>query len=176
MILALAAVAALVPASSAMAADDLRLEGPSLTLVNALTGGTSGGGPITFNGQQIDGLQANGAARYRGRDSDGNGSLDQNEIRLSTNNVNASPDATVIGLLFDTGNGQVYGDADQLNGTSLQYERRTQDGDTVPALTNCGSVILAIPLLPTSDVIAATLTLGGDPADLFNQVRPSTCP
>ena len=52
MILALAAVAALVPASSAMAADDLRLEGPSLTLVNALTGGTSGGGPITFAGQQ----------------------------------------------------------------------------------------------------------------------------
>ena len=71
MILALAAVAALVPASSAMAADDLRLEGPSLTLVNALTGGTSGGGPITFAGQQIDGLQSNGAARYRGRDSDG---------------------------------------------------------------------------------------------------------
>jgi len=176
MILALAAVAALVPASSAMAADDLRLEGPSVTLVNALTGGTSGGGPITFAGQQIDGLQSNGAARYRGRDTDGNGSLDDNQLRVSANDVNATPDATVVGILIDTapGAGVVGADTTQLNGNALQYEVKTQDGDNVPALSNCGSVVLAVPLNPISDIVAASLTLGGDPADLFLN-RPAGC-
>jgi len=176
MILALAAVAALVPASSAMAADDLRLEGPSVTLVNALTGGTSGGGPITFAGQQIDGLQSNGAARYRGRDSDGNGTLDDNQLRVSANDVNATPDATVVGILIDTApGGGIFADATQLNGNALQYEIKSQDGDNVPALSNCGSVVLAVPLNPISDIIAASLTLNGDPAELFPGNRPAGC-
>ena len=167
MILAMAALAVLVPASSAMAADALRLEGPSITLANALTGGGSGGGPITFAGQQIDGLQANGSARYR---SDGPG---ENELRINANDVNAAPDTTVVGLLIDTGAGIAGVDADQLNGTSLQYEIKSADGDNVPDLTNCGSVALAIPL-QGADLIAATLTLGGDPADLFFN-RPIGC-
>ena len=160
--LTLAAVAALVPASSAMAADDFRLEGPTITLANALTGGGSGGGPISFAGQQIDGLQANGSARYRSREGG-------NELRVNANDVNAEPDSTVVGLLIDTGDFGIIGvDADQLNGNSLQYEMREPDGDDVPDLTNCGSVVLAIPLQPLfGDLIAATLTLGGDPADLL---------
>ena len=172
-ILGVAAFAALVPASSAMAADDLRLEGPSITLANALTGNGSGGGPIVFAGQQIDGLQANGSARYRGRYTDGNGSLDDTQPRINATHVNALEDSPVVGILIDTGAGIAGVDADVLNGNALQYQIRSQDGDNVPELTNCGSVALAIPLIG-ADLIAATLTLGGDPADLFIN-RPAGC-
>jgi hypothetical protein len=171
-ILALAAVAALVPASSAMAADELRLSGPSATLVNLLTGGTSGGGPIVFGGQQINGLQANGAARYREKNAG-----TEREIRVSANDVNSGDGAPVFSFLVDTtpaGVGFEILDTTNLNGTSYKLDSKTVDGGTVPNLGQCGSVVVGLPLAPLSDIILATLTQSGDPLQLLIG-RPAGC-
>jgi opacity protein-like surface antigen len=170
MILALAVVAALAPAASASAADTLRMSGPSVTLANLF--GNSGGG-ITFNGQQIQGVQPAGSARYREDDADGNGKIDngeRNELKLTAADVNAPAGSLVGGILIDLGAKGfpvVGADIAQLNGQSLQYEVKSQDGDSVPDLTSCGSVILAIPFAGL-DLVAASLTPNGDLAELFN--------
>jgi hypothetical protein len=170
MILAMAAVAALVPASSAMAASsgELQLSGPSVTIVNLLTGGTSGGGPITFAGQQIDGIQAQGAARYRERDTDGDGKIDENELKVTANDVNADPNADVLSILFDRGGpGFVANNSLQGNQYKLEGKGKAADNTLLPDLSSCGSFVVAIPLPPLSDIVLASLTQGGDPAELF---------
>jgi hypothetical protein len=172
MILALTVVAALAPAASASAADTLRLSGPSVTLANLF--GNSGGG-ITFGGQQIQGIQTAGSARYRENDADNDGAIDngeRNELKVTANDVNALPNSPVGGILIDLGQGGfpqniVGADIAQLNGQSLQYELKSQDGDNVPDLTSCGSVVLAIPFAGL-DLVAASLTPNGDIAELFN--------
>ena len=175
LIMAVALVAAMViPAASASAKTTLQLSGPSVTLANLF--GNSGGG-ITFGGQQIEGIQPAGTARYREEDPGGDGVQaaqgDENELRLTAKDVNAPADSPVGGILIDLGKlGQPpAGAITQLNGQSLQFEIKSQDGDTVPDLTSCGSVILAIPFQGL-DFIAASLTQTGDVAQLFAPPNP----
>jgi hypothetical protein len=66
-ILAIAAIAALAPASSAYAGAEYKIDntGPSVSLGGLLGGDGSSGGPIEIFGQEIEGLQSQGSARHR---------------------------------------------------------------------------------------------------------------
>ena len=188
--LGVAAVAVMLPASSALAADYTRLEGPTASLSNIFTafaGGvpsTSGGGPITIGGQQID-LQSQGSTNYRvGQDGD-------RELKWTLQDWNVNEGDPVFTILIDTGAlfGPVVGNGGvgQLfsfapitladNDGSAKLDVRSKDGDEVPYLSKCGTLEIMIPfsgndqqLGQISDIGIGTLTETGDPADfgLFN--------
>lgn len=172
MILAVAAVAALAPTSSAFAANanTLELSGPSATVANLFTGGTSGGGPIVIAGQQLDGIQANGHASYKERDADREG-------KITANDVNADPNSPVLTFVIDTDQSpapetdSLSAFVNNLEGNKYRLEGKTQDGDAVPNLSECGAFVVGF---AQADVILATLTQGGDPADLILG-RPANC-
>jgi hypothetical protein len=187
---AVVAALTLVPASSAMAADELRLEGPTVSLSNiftAFSGGQltgSGGGPITIGGEEI-GLQSQGSTRYR-RDEDG-----ERQLKWTLDDWNVAENDDILTLLIDTGalfgnipvgNGGT-GSLFQLaeftqadNDGSAKLDARTKDGDLVPYLSQCGSLEIMIPfgqgagsvreaISQISDIGIGTLTQSGDPAD-----------
>lgn len=172
LILAVAAVAALAPTSSAFAAnaDTLELSGPSATVVNLFTGGTSGGGPVVIAGQQLDGIQANGHASYKERGADREG-------KVTANDVNGAPNDPVLTFVVDTDQTpapetdslSIF--VNNLEGNKYRLEGKTQDGDDVPNLSECGAFVVG---LAPADVILASLTQGGDPADLI-LARPNGC-
>jgi hypothetical protein len=163
MVAGVIAVLALVPATSAHAADDLRLEGPTISLGRVIDGlvtgdpGNSGAGPIEFAGLDL-GLDANGATRYRER-----GGL--SDLRWSLQDFGVARGQDVDTLLIDitrTGVGIDFLD----DSTTAE-----QDGvakldlrDSPLQLSDCGAIEVMIPDAPIGDIGVGTLTVDGDPA------------
>jgi hypothetical protein len=165
MIGGIVALMALVPAASASAADDLRLEGPTVSLSRILDGvftgdpSNSGGGPIEFAGTDL-GLQANGSTRYRQRG-------DEAQLRWTLKDFNVQEGEDVDTLLIDIAPRALQilflddsTTAEKDGVAKLDLEGQTTQG---AGLSPCGTIEVMIPD-NVQDIGIGTLTVDGDPA------------
>jgi hypothetical protein len=195
-IVAIAAIAAMAPATAHAGADyKIDNKGPSVSLGGILEG-DGGGQSIEILGQEIEGLTSQGSARHK---FEGDSSEDtfKEELRVKTSDLDDPQEgapvfyfslSSILGNVFNGGNqnvalqsqsgllgilgeplpvGEVHGDTAEMR---YKYEGAVAPGNKELPLSHCGDIILGLPVhndINFLNLLLASVSEDGDVATAF---------